>query len=349
MTLNRTLGHLPRLTLELVAIGAVLSIVVYAFQTRDGMQEFLPVLGLFGVAAYRIMPSIQRILSALNTFRYSKPAVDVVAGALAEGPSPIFPEAEGSPNEALTFASRITFEGLRYRYPGTRSDVLQDVSLKIEKGESLGLVGMSGAGKSTLIDLLLGLLEPTGGSIRVDGAPVTRSNTRSWRRNIGYVPQQIFLADDTIARNIAFGVGEEGLDLDRVRRAARAAQLDEFVSSLPGAYSTRIGERGVQLSGGQRQRVGIARALYEEPSVLVLDEATSSLDGATEAMFTEAVKALKGHKTLIIVAHRLTTVKDCDRLVVLNGGRIVGSGPAETLLRDCPEYEVLARSGLGAP
>jgi ABC-type multidrug transport system fused ATPase/permease subunit len=215
--------------------------------------------------------------------------------------------------------------GVDYRYPGAESNALQGLTLRIRAGESVGFIGPSGAGKSTLVDILLGLLKPDAGQVLVDGADI-QGGMRSWQDQIGYVPQAIYLTDDTLRRNVAFGLPDDSIDDDAVARALRSARLDEFVQSLPSGAGTIVGERGVRLSGGQRQRIGIARALYNDPAVLVLDEATSSLDTATEGEVMESVRALSGHKTVIIVAHRLSTVANCSVIYRLGCGRIVQHG-----------------------
>jgi len=225
----------------------------------------------------------------------------------------------------MPFQECITLENVRFRYPASRENVLDAVSIRIPHGASVGFVGGSGAGKSTLVDVILGLLPPAAGRVTVDGNDI-HDNLRGWQDTIGYVSQSIYLCDDSIRRNVAFGVPEKDIDEGAFRRALKAAQLDTFVDSLPAGADTSVGERGVRLSGGQRQRIGIARALYHEPEVLVLDEATSALDGETEKGVMAAVNALHGAKTLIIVAHRLTTVAGCDILYRLDKGRVVHSG-----------------------
>jgi ABC-type multidrug transport system fused ATPase/permease subunit len=230
----------------------------------------------------------------------------------------------------LAFSKAIVLEGVSYRYPSTVAAALSDITLKIPRGASIGFVGGSGAGKSTLVDLILGLLTPTTGQVRVDEVDI-QTNLRGWQDQIGYVPQTVFLTDDSLRRNVAFGLSEDQIDDSAVQRALRAAQLEEFVNSLPEGVQTHVGERGVRLSGGQRQRIGIARALYHDPQVLVLDEATSALDTATEEGVMAAVNRLIGEKTLIIVAHRLSTVARCDRLFRLEKGRIVDEGSFQSI------------------
>ncbi|MBI3798821.1 MAG: ATP-binding cassette domain-containing protein, partial [Deltaproteobacteria bacterium] len=253
----------------------------------------------------------------------------------------------GEPNrEALTFADRLVLEKVSYTYGDTHIPVLQDVTLTIRRGESVGIVGPTGVGKSTLIDLVLGLLQPSSGRILVDGKDVFQA-LRAWQRKIGYVPQSIFLIDDSMRRNIAFGLKDTDIDEHKLQAAIRMAHLEEFVASLPHGLDTMVGERGMRLSGGQRQRVGIARALYHEPEVLLFDEATSALDNQTERAVIGAIDRLRGEKTLVIVAHRLSTVRGCDRLVFLRDGRIAGCGSFEELLANNEDFRVMAAAVSG--
>jgi ABC-type multidrug transport system fused ATPase/permease subunit len=243
----------------------------------------------------------------------------------------------------LHLAESIELAQVSFQYPGAKAPALVDLDLAVPRNASVALVGATGCGKTTVVDLLMGLLPPTKGTLRVDGAPVTAQNLRAWQRNIGHVPQQIFICDDSVARNVAFGVPDAEIDLARVERACRLARLHDFVAGeLPQGYRTLLGERGVKLSGGQRQRIGIARALYTDPEVLVLDEATSALDNVTESAVFDALQALAGSKTLVIVAHRLSTVQDCDLIYVMERGRIVERGRYDELYRSSPRFRGLA-------
>jgi ATP-binding cassette, subfamily B, bacterial PglK len=281
----------------------------------------LPTLGLFAAAAFRLMPSINRILNAGQSLRFGLPVINTLHSELRE--FEVLPAPVRRPLEP--FAETIELADVTYTYPNAIRPALHAVSLMIRRGDCVGFVGTSGAGKSTLVDILLGLLAPSGGSVRIDGEDVQKS-MRNWQDQLGYVPQSIYLTDDTLARNVAFGLADAQIDTEAVWRALGAAQLAEFVRSLPDGLQTTVGERGIRLSGGQRQRIGIARALYHDPAVLVLDEATSSLDGATERGVMEAVSALTGSKTIIIVAHRLSTVAHCTKLFRLERGLITDQG-----------------------
>ena len=264
----------------------------------------------------------------VSELRYSRAWIDDLRNDLAALP-PAAPAPGG--DEPIRFTRAVALEGVSYTYAGEPEPVLLDVDLAIARGESIGIVGPSGAGKSTLVDLLLGLLAPTTGRITVDGRDIAGA-LRSWQRHLGYVAQEPFVLDDTIRRNVAFGVADGEIDERRVTAALRLAQLGDFVAGLPAGLDTMLGERGTRLSGGQRQRVAIARALYDEPEVLVFDEATSALDTPTERELIAALEALRGVKTLIVIAHRLTTVRHCDRLAVLRDGRLAAVGPYDELL-----------------
>ncbi len=319
--LQSLVHQVPRLWFELLAVAALLLLTAVMVWQGTPSERLLPMLGLFATVAFRMLPSVNHMTSAIHRLRTADSMlIDLEKELrLAHATPPI------RPAMPLSFRDAITLDDVRFRYPGSRENVLDSVSIRIPHGASVGFIGGSGAGKSTLVDVILGLLPPAAGKVTVDGTDI-HENLRGWQDTIGYVSQTIYLCDDSIRRNIAFGVPEKDVDDAAVRRALKAAQLDEFVDSLPAGADTFVGERGVRLSGGQRQRIGIARALYHDPEVLVLDEATSALDVDTEKGVMAAVNALHGTKTLIIVAHRLTTVADCDTLYRLEKGRVVQSG-----------------------
>ena len=319
--LQSLVHQVPRLWFELLAVAALLLLTAVMVWQGTPSERLLPMLGLFATVAFRMLPSVNHMTSAIHRLRTADGMlIDLEKElSLAHATDPM------RPTMPLSFRDAIVLEDVCFRYPGSRENVLDSVSIRIPHGASVGFIGGSGAGKSTLVDVILGLLPPAAGKVTVDGTDI-HDNLRGWQDTIGYVSQTIYLCDDSIRRNIAFGVPEKDVDDAAVRRALKAAQLDEFVDSLPAGADTFVGERGVRLSGGQRQRIGIARALYHDPEVLVLDEATSALDVDTEKGVMAAVNALHGTKTLIIVAHRLTTVADCDTLYRLEKGRVVQSG-----------------------
>ncbi|WP_298135541.1 ABC transporter ATP-binding protein [Acidiferrobacter sp.] len=321
--------HMPRLAIEALAFAGLIGILLYAQWVLRQPQAAIPLMAMYAMAVFRLMPSFTKMLNAAMSIRFNRATIAIVAEALAEVGSAADDEVGV---EALSFAREITLRGFSYAYPGSTRQALDGIDLTIAKGSSVAFVGPSGAGKSTLADVLLGLLQGQG-DLLVDGEPLRAGAIKAWRRQIGYVPQQVYLADDTIAANVAFGVAEEEIDRGAVARALETAQLARFVADLPAGIDTRIGDHGTSLSGGQRQRLGIARALYHDPSVLVLDEATSALDGPTEADLTAAITALAGRKTLIVIAHRLSTVASCDQVVLLEGGRVMARGEFAELAR----------------
>lgn len=323
-----TLQQVPRLWLELLGVVGLAGLVFVMIWQGKPLDRLVPTLGLFAAAAFRLMPSAIRIMNSAQLIRYNLPAVDTLHSELQL----IEALPANGPGQAIRLGTAIVLDRVTFKYPTAAAPALEDVSLTIPCGTSVGFVGGSGAGKSTLVDVILGLLHPASGRVLVDGVDV-QDHLRSWQDQIGYVPQSIFLTDDTLRRNVAFGLAEDQIDEAAVRRAVRAARLEEFVASLPAGLESMVGERGVQLSGGQRQRVGIARALYHDPPVVVMDEATSALDGPTEQGVMDAVGALRGEKTLLIVAHRLSTVAHCDRLFRLEGGRVVAEGDFESITK----------------
>ena len=308
---------LPRLWLEVIAIASLVVLVGVMTATSEDVTRILPVLGLFAATAFRVIPSIGRIIASFQAITFAAPQIRGVYRDLS-----LKVPADSTESEPMLFSDRIEFKDVSFSYESGTRKSLSNVSLAIHRGESVGIVGPSGAGKSTLVDLLLGLLPPTSGEILVDGH-VMSSNVRGWQKLIGYVPQSIYLTDDTLLKNVAFGLHPRDIDEKAVRRSIDAAQLTEFVRTLPDGLDTVVGERGVRLSGGQRQRIGIARALYNDPQVLVLDEATSALDTETENGVMESVRNLQGERTVVIVAHRLTTVDHCSRIFTIEDSRLV--------------------------
>ena len=317
---------LPRMGLEILTTAGLAVLVSTMVVSGDKLNDVLPVLGLFGAAAFKLVPAVSRVVACLQTIALNRPIVNELFNdlGLRSLNTPRMSDHDG-------FAHEVEVNDLSFKYETAPTNALSNVSLRVKRGEAVGLVGPSGSGKSTLVDVLLGLMAPASGAVLVDGANV-QDQIRWWQDQIGYVPQTIFLTDDTLRRNVAFGLPKSEIDDAAVDAAIRAAQLEEFVKTLPLGLETVVGERGVRLSGGQRQRIGIARALYHNPDVLVLDEATSSLDTETEHGVMQAVQALQGEKTVIIVAHRLSTVEYCDRLYRLESSRIVDEGTFEEVM-----------------
>lgn len=329
----------PRLATETLMVVGMVMIVILVVAGGGDRAAVLPTLGLFGYAGFRMQPSLNRILLYLNNM-----GKGAAAAALLAKDWPTLSAAASRPlghPDPLPFTDRLIIEDVRYIYPGGDRQVLHGISLTIERGLSVGIVGTTGAGKSTLIDILLGLLSPTGGRVLVDGVDIA-ADPRSWQRKIGYVPQVIFLTDDTLRRNIAFGLSDSDIDEARLRRAVEQAQLTDFIGGLSLGLDTRVGERGLNLSGGQRQRIGVARALYNEPELLVFDEATSALDAETEQEVSRAIDALSGTKTVILIAHRLSTLKNCDRIVMLKDGRVAGMGSHQDLVDKNEDFRRMA-------
>jgi ABC-type multidrug transport system fused ATPase/permease subunit len=307
---HATLQALPKLWLELLAVLGLVALVLTLMWQGKPVSNLMPVLGMFAAAAFRLIPSLNRILGSVQFIRFSSPTIEVLYHELVEVPAQPGAQEGG----ALRFRDAIRLRDVSVRYPGSAEAALRGVDLEIARGTTVGLVGGSGVGKSTLVDALLGLLPVESGRIEVDGIDIQR-DLRAWQSAIGYVPQAIYLTDESIRRNIALGLADEDIDEQAVRAALAAAQLEEFVATLPDGLETVAGERGVRLSGGQRQRIGIARALYHKPPILVLDEATSALDAETERGVMEAIDALHGEKTILVVTHRAATLRHCDRVV----------------------------------
>ncbi|MFP4011554.1 MAG: ABC transporter ATP-binding protein [Spirochaetaceae bacterium] len=347
---RNVISTLPKFALEAITLGTVMMIVIYVIAMRASFQAVIPLIGMYAFAAFRLMPALQTAFQQLAKMRSNEPVVELVAGQFPKGKSVEEPrrQKEGDNGQArispLPVEKSIELDSITFNYPNTETPAIHGLSLLIRAGTTVGLVGPTGCGKTTSVDILLGLLSPQQGRLLVDGDEITEENLRRWQVNLGYVPQQIYLSDSTLARNIAFGIPEHKIDLEAVERAARVANLHEFVvSELPEGYRTIVGERGVRLSGGQRQRVGIARAVYHNPAVLVLDEATSALDTVTETAVMDAIHNLAHEKTIIVIAHRITTVRECDSIFMLDRGRIVAEGTYDRLLETSDHFRALAK------
>lgn len=344
---NGVITACPDRILEGVCIGGIIGIVCIRITLGVELGTFIPVLGMFAMAAFKILPSISKISTRINTIIYYQMSLQEAYTNLQEARA-YEQELEGYETahrqndasktanddsaqvEKLRFKDELKIDGIDWKYQNAKGNVLENASLTIRKGESVAFIGSSGAGKTTLADIIMGLLKPQKGAVEMDGIDIY-SIPHQWCRIIGYVPQAVFLIDDTVRANVAFGLKENEIEEDKVWEALRQAQLKEFVEGLPYGLDTIVGERGVKFSGGQRQRIAIARALYEDPDILVLDEATSALDNETETAVMESIDALQGSKTLIIVAHRLTTIRNCDRIYEIADGVAVERKKEEVL------------------
>ncbi len=322
---QNSMGNVPRLSIETVVMCGILAIVGVFLAAGGDLQGMIGQIVVLAYVATRIMPSANRITQAVNNIAYFSPCLDSVGGIIKHTHETDTDSLYGETDPEITpviFNNDIVFDRVSYRYPNTEKDIFSGACLRIEKGKSVGIIGPSGAGKSTAVDVLLGLLLPHDGAVRADGADI-RENLPGWYDIIGYVPQMMFMLDDSIRANVAFGQEPGDIDDDRVWAALKEAQLDEYVRSLPDGLDTGIGERGVRISGGQRQRIGIARALYNDPEIMIFDEATSSLDNDTETAIMDAIERLHGRKTLIIVAHRLSTIANCDSVYRVENGSFI--------------------------
>jgi len=342
------ISALPQFVIQSVAFGGIILLCLLlvdraSYEGGTGLGALVPVIGVFAFAGQRILPELSRLYSSAAKLEFGTAVVRHVAGELrvpvpSSGPPKTMPPGLGLSRE-------LRFEGVSYSYPNTTDRGLRDVSLTIRAGERIGIVGSTGAGKTTLADITLGLLRPQAGALRADDTVITEDNLRAWQQSVGYVPQEIFLTDSSIASNIALGIAPEQVDTARVEDCAKRAQLHEFIlSDLPEGYATPVGERGVRLSGGQRQRLGIARALYHNAELIVFDEATSALDNATERDVMSAIDALPGDKTILLIAHRLSTVRSCDRIIVLDKGRLAGFAPWDALMAENDTFQRIANA-----
>lgn len=358
MAKSQAFGQIPRYAIEGLAFGIVMATMLYLLASGSGLQSALPVASAFVVAGYRLLPALQNVYQGITKWRFNQSVLDTLQRDLSahQPPEAARPDVASTAEMAdvaeeqdehakLTFEHAIELRDLTYHYPKADAPSLDGVSLTIPRNSFVALTGSTGAGKTTLADIILGLLEPGAGEIRIDGVALNADNRAQWQANLGYVPQDIYLTDSSIASNIAYGLGPDAIDHEAVERAARIANIHDFiVNKLPDGYATVVGERGVRLSGGQRQRIGIARALYHDPAVIVLDEATSALDNETERRIVNELDAMRGGRTLIVIAHRLTTVQKCHEVFMLHDGRIAARGSYEELIQQSAEFGHLAQA-----
>jgi ABC-type bacteriocin/lantibiotic exporter with double-glycine peptidase domain len=327
----KLINQLPRFILEAAAFGGILLITLYIMSQTGSFINALPIISLYVFAGYRLVPTLQQIYGSFAQLTSVGPLLNKLYNDLKS----LKAFNKNQDQEFLTYNKAITLKNIYYNYPDSSRTALKNISLSIPVKSRVGLVGATGSGKTTLVDIILGLLEPQKGTLEVDEKVITKKNTRSWQRLIGYVPQYIYLSDDTVAANIAFGVENKDINLEVLEKSAKIANLHHFImGELPKQYQTTIGERGVRLSGGQRQRIGIARALYHNPQVLIFDEATSALDNETEKVVMDAVNNLNKDITIILIAHRINTVKNCDIIYKLENGQILTQGKFECLFND---------------
>lgn len=346
------ISQVPSLVLQAIGLGGVILLCVVLLDPVEvagggALGGLLPLLGVFALAGQRLLPELSRLYSSAAQMQAGRAAVDAVFEDLVlNRHKSALPDMQP---KGLGLTHTLTLDGVSYSYPNSTQIGLRNISLSIRAGEKIGIVGVTGAGKTTLADVILGLLVPDQGSLVVDGTLIDETNTRAWMRSVGYVPQDIFLTDAPVAENIALGVLPTEIDTDRLHRAARIARIHQFITEdLPNGYLTKVGERGVRLSGGQRQRIGIARALYHDADLIVFDEATSALDNLTEQDVIEAIDALPGDKTVLMIAHRLSTVRRCDRIIVLDRGQLVGCDSWDALMQNNPTFQRIARLSVPA-
>lgn len=345
---NTALSQAPRYLMELLAFGAMIGLVLVLLTTRDGnLSQVLPVLTVYALAGFKLLPALQQIYHSVATIRGNTAAFDSIKEDLLA--SLVIEDEQSDTSDILDNRSidlskikNIRLNRVSFTYPNKILPALDNININIPVNSTVGFVGESGSGKSTAIDLLLGLISPNTGALMLDNIIIDKQNRKAWQQYIGFVPQSIFLSEGSITENVAFGICHDDIDLAKVKQAVKLAHLESLVESLTEGLDTKVGERGVQLSGGQRQRIGIARALYNQADVLVFDEATSALDGITEKVIMDAIEELSGQKTIVMIAHRLKTVKNCDVIYLMKQGRIVEQGTYQQLIDNNPMFKKMA-------
>jgi len=337
---NVLISTTPRYLLEVIAFGGIVVIIVSLISIKGMDNNLLPVISLYAMVGYRLMPAFQLIYSSASNVKFNLPAYNNFVNEFIK-PEPH--KNQVNDRISVIFRDKIKLNKVNFVYEGSTASILNNLELEILKNTSVGFVGSTGSGKTTLIDVILCLLNPSSGYISVDDIKLNNENKHGWQKQIGYVPQNIYLTDDTILSNIAFGVPIKEINIEQAEKAAKMASLHKFVDTLPDKYNTIVGERGTRLSGGQRQRIGIARALYSNPNVIVFDEATSSLDGVTEGVIIESIRKLLHQKTIIMIAHRIDTIKDCDIIHLMANGKIIESGSYDDLIKNSAKFRKIAK------
>jgi len=337
--LNHLIGETPRSCLEAIAFGGIILLSLYLMQESANFAEAIALIALYVFAGYRLIPAVQQLYTSLISLKFVGPTLDSLYKNLKN-----LPKLNSQlSKDTLTLNEKIAFKNISFNYPSSKKTVLKNISFNIPARNIVGIVGATGSGNTTLVDIILGLLETKKGSLEVDGKIINKKNLRAWQRSIGYVPQHIYLSDDTIAANIAFGIDRKKIDYEAVKRSAKIAKIDKFITiELPQKYETFVGERGIRLSGGQRQRIGIARALYFNPKVLILDEATSALDNNTEKQLMKEIKKLGKNMTIIMIAHRLSTIRRCNSIILLEDGELKGQGTFKELIEINDDFKTAA-------
>jgi ABC-type multidrug transport system fused ATPase/permease subunit len=327
---TQLISNLPRYFLEAVVFGGMIIFLIILIKNKNDFMDIVPIVAIYIFAAYRLIPSLQQIYYSLTQISYAKPAINLLIKDLSRLK---YIRQKSNDIPRMKFLKLLKFNKVYFAYSNSKKITLKNINISIKAFSKVGIIGQTGSGKSTIADLILGLISPLEGNIKIDANILTNKNIKSWQKNIGYVPQQVNLVDDTIAANIAFGVDKVDIDYRIIERCLKIANLYKFViKELPNSYNTIVGERGIRLSGGQRQRIGIARALYHNPQVIILDEATNSLDSLTEEKVMSSIKNLGRNITIIIIAHRLSTLKDCDKLFLIDQGEVKAEGTYNELV-----------------
>jgi len=323
-----TLQGMPKIFFELLTVIAISLLIIVLYNSGTSSSQLISTLGIFALAAFKLLPSVARLVTNIQALRFANPVINKIKNELGLEPKQVL----FTSNNNLIIEKELSLKDISFQYDKSENYALDNINLSILAGQSIGIIGSSGAGKSTLVDIILGLLRPHKGKMLLDGKEINSENINMWQKNIGYVSQSIYILDDSFKNNIAFGIPKDEIDDEKINNAIKLAQLETFINELPDGLNTFAGEQGVRISGGQLQRIGIARALYNNPSILVFDEATSALDNETEKSVMDSITNLQGNKTIIIIAHRLTTVKDCDIIIELDKGSIIKKGTPREML-----------------